>query len=251
MRFIYALVLLPCLAQARVFDYKDSGIAPYIRGTGGLSQLNQDAFANSSGNSTVNGSSKYNYGAEIGLMLGLSQDVHFRLGAEIIQESPVNGQGVDSSGSALYTINSTVFIFNPNAALEFVLNKKGNTRFYFQLGAGYANVAVTNAYTMTSAGQTALGVGSFTENLYANTISGNAGFGMETLFTDNVTFLADLDYRYLPVTSLKYKSGVTNIVSPSGVSAGAPVVNGDGSARKLNLSGIYAGVAFRFYLKFL
>lgn len=254
MRFGLIFVLLvPVFAEARVFNYKDSEVAAYVRGTGGLSQLAQDSFANSSGpGTTVDGSTKYNYGGEVGFMFGLGTNFHVRIGAEVLQENPVVGDGTNSSGVSYYTLNSSVFVFNPNVAFEYVYSATGNMRFYSVFGIGYANVTVVNDYKMTGPGQTALTVGDFKETMDTNVLSGQVGFGLETLFTDNVTFMADVGYRYLPVKSLKYKADTVNILSPTtGVHKGDQVVNQDGSKRTMNLGGLFAGVAFRFYLNFL
>src|ERR1035437_2562888 len=118
---IGSLLVSVSAAEARVFSYKDSELAAYVRGTGGLSQLAQDNFANESGAGTsVSGSSKYNYGAEVGFALGLGPNTHLRMGAEIIQENPVNGDGLDAAGNKQYALSSSVFIFNPNVAIEHV-----------------------------------------------------------------------------------------------------------------------------------
>ena len=247
-----ALLVLPCLAKARVFSYKDNETGAYVRGTGGLLSLDQDPFGNSSGpGTTISQSTKYDYGGELGFMLGLTPNLHLRLAAEVIQANPVAGDGTDASGATLFTLNSSVFVFNPNVAFEYVYSTHGNMRFYGELGVGYANVTVVNTYKMTSAGTAALGVSDFNETMETNVLSGEAGIGLETLFTDNVTFLADFGYRYLPVHSLKYKADVNNIVSPGGVHKGDVVLNQDGSKRQFNLGGVFTGVAFRFYLNFL
>jgi hypothetical protein len=251
--FALILALAPHIAEARVFNFKDSDVAAYVRGTGGLSALDQDPFGNSSGvGTTVNGSTSYDYGAEIGLMLALSPKLHLRIGAEVIQESPVSAPGTNSAGTQLFTLSSSVFVFNPNVALEYVYSTHGNTRFFGELGAGYANVSVVNQYTMTAAGTTALGgVGSYKETMQDNTMSAIAGLGLETLFTDNATLILDFGYRYLPVKGLVYKAPVDNIVSPGGVTQGQQVLNADGSKRTLNLGGLFGGIAFRFYFNSL
>ena len=53
------------------------------------------------------------------------------------------------------------------------------------------------------------------------------------------------------MNNLKYKAAVNTIVSPNGVQKGDPVLNADGSKRTLNLSGLFGGLALRFYLNFL
>lgn len=237
-------------AQARVFNYKDATVAAYVRGTGGLSLLDQDAFANEAGAGTaLTGASKYNYGAELGFALAIGANTHLKFGAEMIQENPVNGSGADSSGVKRYDITSSVFVFNPNVALEHVWSSSGSIRYYFSLGAGYAMVTASNAYKMTDAGVAALGVGDFKENMSATALSGQASFGLETLFLDNVTLLADAGYRYLPVRQMKYTGDVKNFTGT--FAKGDIVTNSDGSKRTLDLGGLFLGVTFRFYLNFM
>ncbi len=239
-------------ADARVFSYKEATLAPFIRGSGGLSQLGQDAFANANSSTAVEGDSPYQYGGELGLMMAVSTRLNLTLGAEVIQHSTYSSApGTNAAGTELYKLDSSVFIFNPNVGLEYIHGQSGSLRYSAKVSVGMANVTVVNGYKMTPAGETALGVESFDEKMQANVISSSLGLGLETLFTDNVTFFTDLGYRFLQVKGLQHKSNTQTLVSPEGVSAGDDAVNGDGSARKLNLSGFYLGVGFRFYLTFL
>jgi hypothetical protein len=240
-------------AEARVFNYKDSTVAPYLRVTGGLSSLGQSAFKDSSGTGTsVDGTSKYSYGGELGLVLAITPSFHMRFGAELMQSRPVTyAPGSSSSGTELFRLDSTMSVFNPNVTFEGVFKSTGATRYFGMAGVGLASLTLENKYAMTSAGTSALGVSDFDEKMTGSAVESHLGVGFETLFTDNATFSMDLGYRYLIVKSLKYKSDVNNIVSPSGVHAGDPVLNSDGSARKLNLSGVNIGVSFRFYLNFI
>ena len=245
-------ITLPFAAQARVFNYKEASTAAYVRATGGYSSLAQDPFANASGtDTTISGTTQYNYSGEVGFMLGLSPNIHLRLGAELMQENPVVSDGQNPAGVSRFSLNSSVFIFNPNVAFEYVYSVHGNIRFFAELGAGYANVTVVNDYKMTPTGTSAFGVSDYKETMETNTLSGIAGIGLETLFTDNVTLLADFGYRYLPVKTMKYKADVNTISSPAGVHKGDPVLNADGSKRTFNLGGLYGGLALRFYLSFL
>lgn len=68
------------------------------------------------------------------------------------------------------------------------------------------------------------------------------------LFTDNVTFHADIGYRYLEFEGLKYNSTVTNFLGS--VSKGQTASNHSGGHRKLSLSGPFVGIGFRFYLSY-
>lgn len=247
------LVLLWAVGgEARVFSYKDTNKAAYVRGTGALSGIGQNAFSDSSGTDTdLEGNSAYAYSGELGFVFGVGSMTNVRLGAELIQHRPVDGKGLNAAGDERFTIDSSVAVFNPNITVEFIYKTQDALRFFVFAGLGLADVTVDNRYTMTATGTSELGVSDFSEKLSASTYSGHAGIGLETRFVDNVTFSADFGYRYLPVRTLKYKGDVNNIVTPSGASKGDEALNHDGNKRSLDLSGISAGITFRFYLQFL
>ncbi|MGE0529098.1 MAG: hypothetical protein AB7G93_17885 [Bdellovibrionales bacterium] len=240
-------------AQARVFSYKDAFLSSYIRGTGQLSAVGKEPFGNSSGTDTsVDEETRFGYSGEIGFVFNLTQSFHLRLGAEAIQHRPVKeAKGLSPSGAERFSLDSSVFVFNPNVALEYVYSQRGNLRFYMTAGVGLAEVTVENRYTMTAAGTSQLGVEDFNEKLAGSTYSSHFGVGLETLFVDNVTFSFDVGYRYLPVPSLKYKGPTNPIVSPGGVNEGDEARTHGGGKRQLDLGGLTLSAAFRFYLNFL
>lgn len=94
-------------------------------------------------------------------------------------------------------------------------------RYYGALGGGYANVTVVNAYKFNSVGTARWGLADYDEKMEANAIEAHGEMGLETLFTDNVTFLCGIGYpRYLMVPKLKYKGDVNTIQNPGGVLKG-------------------------------
>jgi hypothetical protein len=251
---ITLLLILVCVfsAEARVFNYKEASKAAYLRGTGALSRVGQSAFENSSGTDTeLKGESTYAYSGELGFVFGVGSMTNIRLGAEMIQHRPVDGKGLNPAGEERFALDSSVVVFNPNVTLEFIYKTQDNLRFFVFTGLGFADVTVDNRYTMTATGSTELGVADFSEKLTGSTYSGHAGIGLEARFVDNVTFSCDFGYRYLPVRTLKYKGDVNNIVAPGGAAKGDEALNHDGHKRSLDLSGISAGITFRFYLQFL
>ncbi|MGE4130854.1 MAG: hypothetical protein AB7F86_04415 [Bdellovibrionales bacterium] len=254
MRFWLALALVfaASSAQARVFSFKESGLGMFLRGTGGTSAVGDDPFAKSSGSDTsVSGKTSYAYSGELGVVFGLGSMVNLRLGAEVIQHHPVKEtSGKNSSDIERFQLDSSTFIFNPNLTMEVIFHQEGNTRYFGELGVGNSEVTVENRYTMTSTGTSELGVTDFNEKLSATALSYHVAAGLETLFTDTVTFVAQVGYRILTVDSLKYKGDVNNIVSPSGAAKGDKALKNDGTARSLDLSGVFVGVAFRFWLHF-
>lgn len=236
-------------AHARVFDYKESGLAGYIRGTGGLTNLDKDAFDKASGTDTkVSGSSAYAYGGEFGMMFGFAPNFHMRLGLEVMQPSGLSGaKGSSPAGVERFKLDSSVFVFNPNATFEYVYKTKGAFRFYGAAGVGWADVTVENKYAMSAS--TDLPTANYSEKLGGSAMSAVFLTGFETLFVDNVAFALDLGYRYMPIASLKYKGDVTGFTGAG--TKGADALDANGEKRKLDLGGFILGASFRFYLNFL
>lgn len=236
-----------------MFSYKDAKLAAYLRATGGLSNLAQNAFKESIGDDdTVDGTVKYFYSGEIGFMAALHSNLNVRIGAELLQHRPVSdAKGTSEAGDELYMLNSSVSAFIPNLTLEYTLPPTGNVRMYLLAGVGYADVTVENRFAMSTAGSAAYGVSDFNELMQGTATSYHLGTGIEFLFTDNVTCAMDIGYRMLQVANLKYKGDVNSILAPAGAAKGDPVLNADGSNRTLNLGGIQVGIGFRFYLNFL
>lgn len=239
------------LAEARVFSYKDRRFAPFVRGSLGYSQLQDAAFADSSGATTsTTGGVTWNYGGELGFALGLTETLFMRIGAEVISAKDSDVKGASPAGVDWMTIDSSVFVFNPNVAFEYYYNQINNLRFFTAVSFGMANFTLENRYDLTPAGTTANGgKADFIEKAEANTYSATASMGLETLFTDNVTVLIDLGYRYLEASELKLKGNVNSFGNPSGAK-GDVLKNADGSARSLDLGGFYTSLTFRFYLNF-
>lgn len=236
-------------AHARVFDYKSSGVAAYFRGTGGLTNLNKDAFDKADGAGTkVSGSSMLAYGGEIGAMLNFGPNFHMRLGLEVMQPAGLSGAtGSSPSGIERFKLDSSVFVFNPNVTFEYIYMNKGGLRFYSAAGVGYADVSVENKYTKSPTSD--LSVASYNEKLGGTSLSGVFLMGMETLFVDNVTFALDAGYRYMPISSLQYKNDVTGFNGSAAKGADALDING--KKRSLDLGGFIVGASFRFYFNFL
>jgi hypothetical protein len=235
-------------AQARVFSFSDRRIAPYIRGSIGYSQLQDSAFADSSGaNTSIDGTVPWNYSGELGLALGLSDSLFLRFGAELLSGGNGDITGSSAAGAQWFKLDSSVMAFNPNIGVEFIYSTMGNWRFFTVVGVGMAQVTLENRYTMTPAGATALGKPSYNEKAKANAYGGTISTGLEALFTDNVTVMLDLGYRYLPVKELKLTGPVSTVAQPSG-KEGDVLKNSDGSTRELDLGGVFASVCFRFYI---
>lgn len=249
MRLILIVILfIPGFASARVFDFNKETVAAYLRGTGVMSKVGGDAFANSSGAATkTTDEVKYNFGGEFGVLFAVSPSVNMRLGLELYQAKPLpSAKGKSAAGAEWFDLKSTVFSWAPVGTLEIVVQRGPSYRLFTYAGAGYADITMENAYTMTSAGSTALGVSSYTEKAAATSVFTFAGIGMETQFVDATTLSLDVGYRYFPVSKFTYKSDETTIQGAK--AKGGTVVNNDGSTRGLDLGGITFSVALRFYI---
>lgn len=235
-------------AFARVFSQKDSGLAAYVRGSGGTSNLGKDAFDGANGaGSKVSASSTLQYGGEAGAMFGVGANFHIRLGLEVIQHAGVTKVGTSASGTERFNLDSSVFVFNPNLTFEYFFSPAGGMRFFAALGAGYADVTVDNRYVRSASSD--LAEGDFNEKLAGKGLSGHFLVGMETMFVDNVALAVDVGYRYLPVASMTYKGDFTGF--NGAVSKGETALDADGKKRSMDLGGVVAGLSFRFYLNFL
>lgn len=247
----FLLLLVSSLAEARVFSFKEKGVAPFFRGSIGQSKIDDNAYGESSGTATatpsLSGAIDWNFGGEFGLALGFSETFFVRLGLEMLSAKNGDVKGMNGSGTTeWFTLDSSVFVFNPNVSAEFIFGQVGNFRMFTLVGVGMANVTLENRYSMTSAGTTALGKSDFIEKAEVNTHSAQAAVGFEVLFTDIVTFMWDVGYRHLPVSKLKLK-GDTNSIAQGNVEKGETLKNTDGTTRSLDLSGVYTSLGFRFY----
>lgn len=248
MRF-FALSLMSIFlcfeAQARVFDMNSESFAGYFLVTGGTSGLGQGAYSGEASNVSFDNSAKYNYSGEFGVIY-VRPEVALRLGVEILAPEGVVTNG-SSGGSNLYSDTSSVLGLIPKVTAEIKLSSSNVYRTFMAFSAGEAFVTMKNDYTLTAAGQAA----------YPSVSNGNvqakgtgtllaASLGVERLLNDATTFMLEGGYRELMINSLNYTSSTTTF--SGAVTSGSQDVNVNGQARKLNLSGPFISLGFRFYL---
>ena len=245
------LSLLSYSAQARVFNFKNESIAPYFRGTGGLSVVGNNAFANAKGEETSLGDEKsaFNYSGEFGVLFHLHESFSFRIGVEAIQaQQATDLKGKNAAGDELYALESTNFIWHPNLAVEFIHKQDNRFRLFSYLGFGQGSLTVENEYEMSTLGASTY-VPTYKEKLEATSMSYFGGVGLEVLLADTTTFELDLGYRLLKFTDPKHKGPITTIQGT--FDKGEVGINDDGSGRNLDFSGFYMGVSFRFYIEII
>jgi opacity protein-like surface antigen len=240
------------VSVARTFNFKDESFGAYFRGTAGFSGVGTDQIDNSAGsNVDFDKKAHYNLSGEVGFIVYSTSHFNLRVGGELMSTDSVMGaKGSSGSGTPLFDLDSRVLAVNPMATFEYIFKPTDHSRFLAYLGLGSATVSLKNSYTFTSAGQTVFGQGaSLSESSTAQVTNYNLGVGYEILFVDSVTAMFDLGYRYMPVNELKYTKATTTF-DGTAVGKGDKVINADGSTRKFDLSGVYLGVSFRFYVNF-
>ena len=110
---------------------------------------------------------------------------------------------------------------------------------------------VSNGDNFTSTGLTQYGAsGNFTEKWSGDTISYVAGLGAEYHAFNNTTFAIEAGYRYMQFDEFKYASAGSAVrgSSVTTVNSGDIVTDNGGGRVSINMSGLFAGVVFRFYV---
>lgn len=239
------VALLVCgSASARVFNLADRHLGTYVGGTIGNSQLSRQPWGDSSGSTTTSESVRLNYSGEIGVLFATAK-MNFRFGVEYLQPQKLSEvKGMDASGNQDFLLKTNTRAIIPKAVLELVVYKTPTSALMFGGSFGYATVTMENNYTVMDAAS--LGTGNFNEKASGTTLSGEGFVGYEFEFSDNVTVLTSLGYRYLLVNTLKYENNAT-IIGGTSVTEGSTVRNTNGEARTLNLSSANMGLLFRFY----
>ncbi len=255
MRFIFLLGIFFFSresAWARVFDFKNEYLASYLRGSTGLSQVGTDAFSGAGGTDTLyNDKVSYNFSGEIGFLLRMKNAFNFRVGIELLQAKPLHGvPGKNTAGDNRFNLDSEILIYQPVGTLEFDLYPKNNSRAFIFLGAGLADATLENQFTLTTTGQSELGISDFTEKALARRISYHAGVGYEVVMADTVTVSCELGYRYLTLPNFKWSKSTTSLAQGA-VSTNDDLLNDDGSNRVIDMSGFFVSLGFRFYIDFV
>lgn len=247
--FLFALLLAPWpRAEGRVFDFKKEHFATYFRGNGATTVIGKSAYGKSSGTSTsFSIEPAYTYGGEFGVLF-TSGKFGLRVGIEAINPKKVDGaEGKDSSGALLMSMTSQIASYGPAVHIEIGAVTTNTTKLLIVGGAGIGNLTMTNSYSLTAAGSAAYpGVADFTEEGKGTAYTSDLGVAYEFSMVDNVTMVLDLGYRYFFVPKLTHERAATTFLGA--VAVGDTVRNSDGTNRSLNLSGPFAGLAFRFYV---
>ena len=150
------------------------------------------------------------------------------------------------SGEQLYVLDLQVFVFNPVVATEIVVKDYKTSRFLLTAGGGDAFASLTNAYTMTTYGQSALGMSSHSESATGNAINFFGSIGYEFHWMDSVMLMTEAGYRYMPIKNFVHSTDEKTFAQPNGATKGSPFLNADGSQAKIDLSGGFVGLSIVF-----
>jgi len=234
-------------AEARVFNINNESFAAYIRGTYGP-KFENTLNSKSSGNDvTLNSEHDYNFSGEFGFIYA-SPYMNVRFGLEILKPTDIkDAMGKSSSEAELYSMTSEVSVLIPKFALEVNVYRWPVSRVYVSGGAGYANLAARNSYTMTAAGTAALGgLTEFYEDMRGGAMAYEGTVGYEHLLSDSTTFVLEGGYRSLVFDDIRHNRDVTGF--QGAVVKTDRARNMDGSHRTLDLTNWFAGLALRFWI---
>jgi hypothetical protein len=234
-------------AEARTFSFNAFSFATLFGGSYGTSNAADTAYAHSlPAGVTVSGAVPSNASGEFGVLLS-GKKANLKLSGELLMPKALSGvEGKNSGGTEYFKAESEITATLGTATIELLAYPAATSRMMVGLGYGLASVTLVNTYEMTTAGTTATGVGDFTEKATAQAPVMHGYLGYETLFTDRATVAFTLGYRECKVSGFKATGSATTFTGAQ--AEGQKLLNRDGSERKVNLSGAFVGLNFRFFL---
>lgn len=249
MKFSFSFVLFfigfALSAEARVFSFKNASFGTYIRGSAGPSLLKQSTIENPP--IVFDKSADYNTGGEFGVIFRTSR-TNVRIGGEIIRPLVIAGaSGQDNTGTTLYTANSGILAYGPVLNLDMIMVDGENHKFFLTLGGGYMNVILKNDVAFSPAGSAIYHIPDFTEEASSWNGMAQAGLGWEVSMAKNVSFELDGGYRFLTGSTLIQQR--TGVNFQGAFKPGDTMKNSLGADRVVNLSGVFIGLGFRFYIE--
>lgn len=252
---IFIFMLFAPAAHARVFSFTDNWLVAYFRGSGGMSNLSDDAYAETTGNNTdFDRQVEYNFSGELGLALLMGDNTTLRLGVEGLKAQEIKTRGKLISNPANYIdIENSVLAFSPMATLEMNYLSYDSLRLYGFLGFGYTSVSVTSENTLNAGAKTyySYSGGPYKESWKSDPfISYHLGTGFEYFVVDNATISLDFGWRFMHVKEFEYKESATVIrgATSTAVEKGDKVRDDGGRIVDLDFGGLFVGLMFKFYV---
>lgn len=233
---------------ARVFNIHSESFAAFFRGSYAPSTISKAAFEKASSYNEV-------YNAEVNLLqsgeFGFVHATHYlnvKYSIEVIRASSLTKMDASTTGgTSLYLLDSNVSAVIPKFGLEFNLKQWPASRISMNLTAGQANLVLSNAYSFSNEGTTATGKTDYTEEGRATATLLDGGLALETLVFDTTTILFDIGYRQLIFSSITHNRDCDCLIGAK--VKGDQIINTDGANRIINMTGSYAGIGFRFWIR--
>ena len=237
---------MPLSSVAKVFSFKKTTFGTYFKGNYGLSTLGDDIYDSGAGADTnFTESPGYILGGEVGVLIRAGY-VGFRAGVNIVApQAMTDMEGKNSAGTVLMTVDSNVTSVLPSIHMEIYPYKTDSTSLAITAGVGSGNTTFVTKYDLTADGETNYGVTDYTEEGRGLSLFSEGGVAFEFHFSRSTTLSVDAGYRYLYVGKFTHQRNVTTIRGT--IQKGDVVKVSTGQNLKLNLSGPFAGISFRFY----
>lgn len=235
-------------AQARELDLTSEKFAPYIRGEYQTWGKKQSTFDTSSGTgNSFKGEIPFLSNYEFGFVYSI-REVSLRFGFEVIYPATVKGiSATNAAGTELFTLDSDVSAYVPRLGLDINIKNWQRSRIFLNATYGIANLTVQNSYGFTTDGSAAYpGMTDFREETKATAPLTEVSLGWEFSAFDTTTIVLDAGYRALKFDSLTHNVPVTSF--QGAVGKGDKALDTNGVARKLDLSGPFASLQFRFWV---
>lgn len=244
------LILIPLVdvAQARVLNLGSESFAPYIRGEYQISALDKTPFSESSGTGnsySLGHTSEANY--EFGFVYAIKQ-ISLRFGFEVLKPPALKDiKATDAAGTELFLVSNDISGYVPKIALDVNIKQWPQSRIFLNAAYGLATVTVQNSYGFTADGLVAYpALADFREETKGSGTLMEYSIGWEFLAFDTTTLVLDVGCRYLKIDSLNHNLAVTSF--QGAVAKGDKALTDAGTDRKLDLSGYFASVQFRFWV---
>lgn len=246
--FVLSLVLSSLSANARVFDINSESFAAYFKFNYSPSTLKKTTYEKVSPfGETFSGDITAIYGGEFGFVYS-ARYLNLRFGLEVVRPPTLAVVASNSSGTKLYDLSSEITAVIPKIGIEYNIRQWRESRLYLNGNYGLGNIGMTNSYTFTATGAASPMNGvEYTEEGRGTATLAEGSLGLETLMFDTTTLVLEAGYRQLNFTTLTHNRSATTL-NGSKVKGDA-MLNTDGTARTVNMTGSYAGLMFRFWIK--
>jgi hypothetical protein len=192
-------------------------------------------------------SSGYAYNSQFLFLFNMNSKVLIKGGFELIYPHQMGSiTGSDSGGTGFVSGKTFIYGMNPLVGIDVGFVTGHSYRVFAGTEVGYGLLRYKTTWTYLPAG-TAAGYSDFAERSSASSVSVNPYLGAEYTFVDIYGILIKAGYKYLKFSDIKASGSYTNGQNIN-VSPGERLLDLDGTARTVDLSGFTVIAAFRIYL---